>query len=101
MGEEPQDITWRLGSCKDSHWYVRRNARNKLGDMDKNGFKDIAAEFAPRFENLATLAHKLRNLFFPIRDGAIFTGAFHDNGIIYDGVIKAFNRVFGPLGKEE
>ena len=75
--------------------------RNKLGDMDKNGFEGIIAEFAPRFERLKQLARELRNILFPIRDGAIFTGTFRDNDIMYDGMIEAFNKAIASLGKED
>jgi len=75
--------------------------QNKLGDMDKNGFEGIIAEFAPRFENLKPLARELRHVLFPIRDGAIFTGTFRDRDIMYDGMINAFNKAIGRLGKEE
>jgi hypothetical protein len=37
------------------------------------------------------LARELRSVLFPIRDGDIFTGTFHDNDIMYDGMIMAFN----------
>jgi hypothetical protein len=33
--------------------------------------------------------------------GPIFTGTFRENGIMYDGMIKAFNRAIGLLGKGE
>ncbi|KAG9238033.1 hypothetical protein BJ875DRAFT_532559 [Amylocarpus encephaloides] len=94
-------------SARDEHWKVRpavnvlrglytgtyaQIARNKIGDMDKNGFERIVAEFAPNFEILKHLARELRNVLFPIRDGAIFTGTFSDNSIMYDGMSKAFNR---------
>jgi len=58
-------------------------------------------EFAPKFENLKQLARELRSALFPIRDGAIFTGTFHDNNIMYDGMIKAFDRAIASLRKEE
>ena len=73
----------------------------KLGHMDKNGFKDIIAEFAPRFENLKRLARELRNVLFPIRDRAIFTGTFCDNDIMYNRMIEAFNKAIASLGKED
>ncbi|OBT60889.1 hypothetical protein VE03_09937 [Pseudogymnoascus sp. 23342-1-I1] len=76
-------------------------ASTKLGHIDKNGFEDIIAEFAPRFENLKGLARELRNVLFPIRDGAIFTGTFRDNDIMYDGMIKAFNSTITSAGQEE
>lgn len=40
-------------------------------------------------------------MLFPIRDGAIFTGTFRDNNVMYDGMIKAFNRAISSLGEEE
>jgi hypothetical protein len=69
--------------------------------MDKNGFEGIITEFAPRFEHLKRLARELRNVLFPIRDGAIFTGTFCDNDIMYDGMIKAFNSAITSAGEEE
>ncbi|KAH6667434.1 hypothetical protein B0J14DRAFT_619990 [Halenospora varia] len=68
-------------------WYTgtyTQIARNKLGDMDKNRFEDIIAY-----------------VLFPIRDGAIFTGTFRNSDIMYDGMINAFSRAIGGLGKEE
>jgi hypothetical protein len=47
------------------------------------------------------LARELRSVLFPIRDGDIFTGTFHDHDIMYDGMIMAFNTAIGRLGKEE
>jgi hypothetical protein len=85
-------------------WYTgiyTEIARNKVGDMDKNRFENVIVEFAPKFENLKPLARELRNVLFPIRDGAIFTGTFHDHDIMYDRMITAFNRAIGQLGKEE
>jgi hypothetical protein len=75
--------------------------RNKLGDMDMNGFEDIVAEFAPQFESQMQLARELRSTLFPIRDGAIFTGTFRNSDIMYDGMINAFSSAMGRLGKEE
>jgi hypothetical protein len=76
-------------------------ARNKVGDMDKNRFENIIVEFAPKFENLKQLARELRSTLFPIKDGAIFTGTFHDNDIMYGGMIKAFDRAITSLREEE
>jgi hypothetical protein len=73
----------------------------KLGDIAKNGFEDIVAEFTPQFENQKQLARELRTVLFPIRDGVIFTGTLRDNNIMYDGIIKAFNRAIAFLGEEE
>ncbi|KAG9228021.1 hypothetical protein BJ875DRAFT_390259, partial [Amylocarpus encephaloides] len=76
-------------------------ARNKVGDMDKNRFENILAQFAPEFEVLKPLARDLRGVLFPIRDGAIFTGTFRDHNLMYGGMINAFSRAIGRLGKEE
>ncbi|KAJ2901648.1 uncharacterized protein MKZ38_001607 [Zalerion maritima] len=85
-------------------WYTglyTEIARNKVGDMGKNRFENIIAEFAPKFENLKPLARELRSTLFPIRDGDIFTGTFHDHDIMYDGMIMALNTAIGRLRKEE
>ncbi|KAF2802994.1 uncharacterized protein BDZ99DRAFT_503654 [Mytilinidion resinicola] len=92
-----------LATSRLRRWYTGTYADisdTKLGHMDKNGFENVIAEFAPKFEGLKQLARELRNVLFPIRDGAIFTGTFRDNNIMYDGMIKAFDRAIGSLGKE-
>ena len=76
-------------------WYTgiyTEIARNKVGDMGKNRFENIIVEFALKFEKLKPLARELRSTLFPIRDGDIFTGTFHDHNIMYDGMIIAFNH---------
>ncbi|KAH8595651.1 hypothetical protein B0O99DRAFT_152354 [Bisporella sp. PMI_857] len=35
-----------------------------------------------------------------IQHGAIFTGTCRDNGIMYDGMIKAFNKAISSLVEE-
>jgi hypothetical protein len=40
---------WYTGNC-------RQIANTKLGHMDKNGFENVVAEFAPQFESLKQLA---------------------------------------------
>ncbi|PQE09263.1 serine threonine- kinase Sgk2 protein [Rutstroemia sp. NJR-2017a BBW] len=76
-------------------------ANTKQGHMGKNRFEKIIAEFAPKFDNLKPLARDLRSVLFPIRDGDIFTGTFHDSNIMYDGMIMAFNTAIDRLEKEE
>ncbi|KAG9248789.1 hypothetical protein BJ878DRAFT_579890 [Calycina marina] len=85
---------WYAGICTEI-------ARNKVVDKGKTQFENIIAEFAPKFENLIPLARELRSILFPVRDGDIFTGTFHDHDITYDGVIMAFNTVIGTPEKEE
>jgi hypothetical protein len=85
-------------------WYTGRYseiANTKQGHMNKNRFKNVIVEFAPKFENLKPLAYELQHVLFLIRDGAIFTGTFHDHNIMYNGMIMAFNTLIGCLGKEE
>ena len=48
-----------------------------------------------------SLLYHLTSTLFPIRDGDIFTGTFHDRDIMYDGVIDAFSRAIDRLGEEE
>jgi hypothetical protein len=47
------------------------------------------------------LVRELRSALFPIKDGAIFTGTFRDNNIMYDKMIDAFSRAIDLLRKEE
>lgn len=63
-----------------------------MGDIDKNGFKNVIVESTPQFDSLKQLARELRSILFLIRDGAIFTGTFRDNSIIYDEMIRALNK---------
>ncbi|PVH67286.1 hypothetical protein DL98DRAFT_604249, partial [Cadophora sp. DSE1049] len=67
-------------------WYMGTYAEiadTKLGHMDKNGFENVIAEFAPKFDVLKQLTRELRSILFPIRDSAIFTGTFRDSSIMY------------------
>ncbi|KAI9799669.1 MAG: hypothetical protein M1825_004404 [Sarcosagium campestre] len=85
-------------------WYTgmyTEVANTKLGHMGKNRFEKVIAKFAPKFENLKQLARELRSTLFPLRDEDIFTGTLHDHDIMYDGMITAFNRAIGHLGKAE
>jgi hypothetical protein len=54
----------------------------KLSHMDKNGFENVVSEITPQFEGLKQLAGELRGVLFPLRDGTIFTGTYHDNKIM-------------------
>ncbi len=93
-----------LSTSRLRGWYTgmySEIANTKRGHIDKNGFEDIITEFSPQFEDQKPLARELRSALFPIQDGAIFTGTFRDNEIMYNGIIKAFNRAIDSLGKEE
>jgi hypothetical protein len=76
-------------------------ANTKQAHVVKNRFETVIAEFSPKFESLKPLARELRTALFPIRDGDIFTGTFHDHDIMYDGMIDAFSRAIDRLGEEE
>ena len=85
-------------------WYTgvyTEIANTKQGHVGKNRFENVIAEFAPEFENLKPLARELRSALFPIRDGDIFTGTFHDHSIMYDRMIEAFDGAITSLRKEE
>jgi len=85
-------------------WYTgtyTEIANSKQGHMSKNRFENVLTEFAPNFENLKPLARELRSALFPIRDGDIFTGTFQDRDIMYDGMIKAFDRAIDDLRVEQ
>jgi hypothetical protein len=85
-------------------WYTgtyAQIARNKVGDMDKKRFENVIAQFAAVFEELKPLARDLRNVLFPIMDGAIFTGTYCNSSIMYDGMLNAFSRMISRLGTEE
>ncbi|KAJ8102674.1 hypothetical protein POJ06DRAFT_280030 [Lipomyces tetrasporus] len=74
-----------LPASRLRRWYSGTYAEiadTKLGHMDKNGFENVVAEFAQKFENIKSLARSLRDVLFPIRDGAIFTERF----AMYDGL---------------
>ncbi len=102
-GQKPNKLT-RPKTNILRGWYTgiyTKIARNKVGDMDKNRFENVIVEFTSQFENLKPLARELRQVLFLIRDGAIFTGTFHDYVIMYHGMINVFNKAIGRLGKEE
>jgi hypothetical protein len=63
-----------------SHWYTGTYndiARNKRGDMDKNGLEVILGEFPGSFDCVKSLCRTLRDVLFPHQDG-LFTGTPQD-----------------------
>ncbi|KAG9228380.1 hypothetical protein BJ875DRAFT_389540 [Amylocarpus encephaloides] len=85
-------------------WYTgtyTEIANTKQGHVVKTRFENVIVEFSPKFETLKPLARELRTALFPIRDGDILTGTFHDHDIMYDGMIDAFSRAIDRLGEEE
>ncbi len=61
-------------------------------------FEEVAEESGGVLENLKPLACELRSTLFPIRDGDIFTGTFHDHDRMYDGRSR---RSIGQLAFRE
>jgi len=84
---------WNRGT-----WY--QSAMQKTHDMHKENLKDILEEFPSAYNSLKPLAEALRQLLFPIEDGALWTGT---NGApefvyaLYAGIIGAFE---GAIARE-
>ncbi|KAG8411499.1 hypothetical protein J3458_015556 [Metarhizium acridum] len=83
-----------------SHWYTgiyKDIARNKRGDMDKNGLEAILRECSQVFDCVKPLCRTIRDVLFPHKDG-LFTGTPQDPNILYDPIIKAFNDTIAGIG---
>lgn len=80
------------------HWYVGTYAEAAsvmMGHMhmDKNAFEFLIDEFGPQLETLKTLARKLRDVLFPIRDNAMLTATYAEpahRDLMYKGMIGAY-----------
>ncbi|EFY90647.1 serine/threonine-protein kinase Sgk2 [Metarhizium acridum CQMa 102] len=86
-----------------SHWYTgtyKDIARNKRGDMDKNGLEAILRECSQVFDCVKPLCRTIRDVLFPHKDG-LFTGTPQDPNILYDPIIKAFNDTIAGIGLRE
>jgi hypothetical protein len=46
----------------------------------------------PKFKDLKPFTRELRTVLFLVKDGDIFVGISRNSDIMYDGIIKAFNR---------
>jgi serine/threonine protein kinase len=81
-----------------SHWYTgtyKDIARNKRGDMSKaedKGFGLILRDFPPEFDFVKSLCRDLRGILFPIHKDELFTGTPQDPNILYDPIIRAFDK---------
>ena len=74
-------------------------AARKSFDVEE-GFQDVLAEFTPEFRSLKLLAETLRQIIFPLQDGAIWTGSDNSPEAIdklYDEMIQAFEAAISSL----
>jgi len=61
--------------------------------MSRDGFQTILEEFGPQYHSLKLLAERLHEILFPLREGAIWTGADlsrEGTDKLYDGMIRVF-----------
>ena len=58
--------------------------------MHKQRFEKILAEFPPAFNYAKELARRVRQILFPIRGDAPFTGTLKDHDAMYQPIIQAF-----------
>ncbi|CRL22818.1 Tyrosine-protein kinase, active site [Penicillium camemberti] len=77
---------WNQGTWDES-------AMRKTQDMTDTNFGRILAEFNPEHQLLKPVAENMRQLLFPIKDEAIWTGTDSSPKAVnelYDGIIDAF-----------
>ncbi|KAJ0121961.1 hypothetical protein J7T55_002472 [Diaporthe amygdali] len=70
-------------------------AVRKSLDMSQDGFQTILGEFPPGLHSLKPLAENIRQVLFPLRAGAIWTGTDGSPEAVdklYDGIICAFEE---------
>ncbi|KAA6413317.1 MAG: serine threonine- kinase Sgk2 [Lasallia pustulata] len=84
-----------------SHWYTgtyKDIARNKRGDMDKDGLEVILEECSQVFDCVKPLCRIIRDVLFSYKNGRLFTGTPQDPNILYDPIIEAFDDTISGLG---
>ena len=74
---------WYTGSYEDI-------ARNKRGDMDKNGLEAVLLLFPPAFGCVKPLCRKIRDVLFPYKQG-LFTGTPCDPALLYEPILEAMD----------
>ena len=70
-------------------------------DMGQDSFQNILGEFTVEFESLKSLAKRLHQILFPMRDRAIWTGTEGSPEAVdklYDGMIGAFEEAIAFEG---
>jgi serine/threonine protein kinase len=81
-------------------WYTgdyRDIATLKLGVISANGFELILEEFPPEFDCIKPLCRELRGILFPFHKGGILTGTPTDPNILYEPIIKAFDKAVDDI----
>ncbi|KAI9888781.1 MAG: hypothetical protein M1814_006286 [Vezdaea aestivalis] len=76
-------------------WYqgnYEQIASSKKSYMDKGEFEKIIAEFPWEFGWAKNVARQVRDILFPIREGALFTGTLEDPDLMYNPVIEAYGQ---------
>ncbi|KAL7893021.1 serine/threonine-protein kinase Sgk2 [Trichoderma sp. SZMC 28014] len=84
-----------------SRWYTggyEDIAQNKRGDMDKYGLEFLLRVFPEDFDCVKPLCRAIRDVLFPHKDGALFTGTPQDPKILYDPIIRAFDDTIERIG---
>lgn len=74
----------------------------KTRHMDENAFEFLINELGPQFETLKPLARKLRDVLFPKRDNAVFTGTYAEphRDLMYEGFIRAYIEAIGIFANQ-
>lgn len=93
-------IGWYFKKACDENYTYEDIARNKRGDMDKNGLEAILRECAQVFDVVKPLCRKIRDVLFPQKDG-LFTGTPQDPNILYNPIINAFNDTIAGIKLRE
>ncbi|KFY98843.1 hypothetical protein V500_01539 [Pseudogymnoascus sp. VKM F-4518 (FW-2643)] len=96
--EDPPE-TSKLRQWSNGGW--EELAVRKSLDMRQDSFQSILGEFTVEFESLKPLAKSLRQILFPMRDGAIWTGTEGSPEAVnklYDGMIGAFEEAIAFEG---
>lgn len=97
--EDPPE-TSKLRQWSNGEW--DELAARKLLDMGQDSFQSILDEFTVEFESLKSLAERLWQILFPIRDGVVWTGTDGSHEAVdrlYDGIIRAFDEAIASEGE--
>ena len=87
-----------------SGWYTgsyEEIARNKRGNMDGSGLKQILKEFPPFCEYVKPLCTTVRDVLFPLHKDRLFTGTPQEPDILYSPIIEAFDNTLTIIRQQE